>query len=64
VCVEDVVNQIVTAGKHFRTVTNGLWPFKLAPPKGGMRQKRRHFVEGGDYGNRDTLINRFLARCI
>ena len=56
--------QIVTAGKHFRTVTNGLWPFKLAPPKGGMRQKRRHFVEGGDYGNRDTLINRFLARCI
>jgi large subunit ribosomal protein L7e len=29
-----------------------------------MRQKRRHFVEGGDFGNRDTLINRFLARCI
>merc|ERR1712000_73722 len=64
VCVEDMVNQIVPAGKHFRTVTNGLWPFKLAPPKGGMRQKRRHFVEGGDFGNRDTLINRFLARCI
>ena len=64
VCVEDVVNQIYTSGKHFRTVTNGLWPFKLAPPKGGMRQKRRHFIEGGDYGNRDTLINRFLARCI
>jgi large subunit ribosomal protein L7e len=64
VCVEDVVNQIYTAGKHFRTVTNGLWPFKLAPPRGGMRQKRRHFVEGGDFGNRDTLINRFLARCI
>merc|ERR1712065_29707 len=53
-----------TAGKHFRTVTNGLWPFKLAPPKGGMNQKRRHFVEGGDFGNRDTLINRFLACCI
>jgi len=63
-CVEDVVNQIYTAGKHFRTVTNGLWPFKLAPPKGGMRQKRRHFVEGGDFGNRDTLINRFAARMI
>ena len=64
VCVEDMVNQIVTAGKQFRAVTNGLWPFKLSPPKGGMRQKRRHFVEGGDFGNRDTLINRFLARCI
>ncbi|RHW71385.1 60S ribosomal protein L7 [Trypanosoma brucei equiperdum] len=64
VCAEDIVNQIYACGKHFRTVTNGLWPFKLAPPAGGMRQKRRHFVEGGDYGNRDTLINRFLARMI
>ncbi|ESL05403.1 large subunit ribosomal protein L7e [Trypanosoma rangeli SC58] len=64
VCAEDIVNQIYTAGKHFRTVTNGMWPFKLSPPAGGMRQKRRHFVEGGDYGNRDTLINRFLARMI
>lgn len=64
VCAEDVVNQIFTCGKHFRTVTNGLWPFKLAPPAGGMRQKRRHFIEGGDFGNRETLINRFLARMI
>merc|ERR1712146_2425 len=38
VCAEDLVNQIYTAGKHFRTVTNGLWPFKLAPPKGGMNR--------------------------
>lgn len=64
VCAEDMVNQIYTCGKHFRTVTHGMWPFKLAPPAGGMRQKRRHFVEGGDFGNRDTLINRFLARMI
>eukprot|EP00656_Telonema_subtile_P028941 TRINITY_DN3174_c0_g1_i4.p1 TRINITY_DN3174_c0_g1~~TRINITY_DN3174_c0_g1_i4.p1 ORF type:complete len:241 (+),score=58.82 TRINITY_DN3174_c0_g1_i4:70-792(+) len=64
VCVEDIVNQIYTAGKHFRTVTNGMWHYKVAPPKGGFKQKRRHFVEGGDYGNRETLINRFLARCI
>jgi len=64
VCVEDVVNQIYTAGKHFQKITNGFWPFKLSPPKGGMRQKRRHFIEGGDFGNRETLINRFLARMI
>lgn len=64
VCAEDLVNQIYTCGKHFRTVTNGMWPFKLAPPAGGMRQKRRHFIEGGDFGNRETLINRFLARMI
>lgn len=64
VCAEDLVNQIFTGGKHFRTVTAGLWPFKLSPPKGGMNQKRRHFVESGDYGQRETLINRFLARMI
>ena len=64
VCAEDMVNQIYTAGKHFRAVTNGLWPFKLSPPKGGMRQKRRHFIEGGDFGNRETLINKFLGRMI
>lgn len=64
VCAEDLVNQIYTAGAHFRAVSNGFWPFKLTPPKGGMNQKRRHFVEGGDYGNRETLINKFLARMI
>ena len=64
VCVEDMVNQIHTGGKQFQKVTNGLWPFKLSPPKGGMRQKRRHFIEGGDFGNRETLINKFLYRMI
>jgi len=64
ICIEDMVNQIFTAGKRFRDVTNALWPFKLAPPVGGMKQKRRHFVEGGDFGNRETLINRFLNRMI
>jgi len=64
VCVEDMVNQIYTAGKHFQAVTNGMWPFKLSPPKGGMRQKRRHFIEGGDFGNRETLINKFLFRMV
>jgi len=64
VCVEDIVNQVSTCGKHFSKVTNGLWPFKLSPPKGGMRQKRRHFIEGGDFGNRETLINKFLHRMI
>jgi len=64
VCVEDIVNQIYTKGKHFQAVTNGLWPFKLSPPKGGMRKKRIHFIEGGDFGNRETLINKFLNRMI
>jgi len=64
ICIEDLVHQVATCGKDFRTVTNALWPFKLAPPKGGMRQKRRHFIEGGDYGNRETLINKLIYRMV
>ena len=64
ICIEDMANQLTTCGPHFRAVSNGLWAFKLAPPRGGMRQKRRHFIEGGDYGNRDTFINRFVRRMI
>ncbi|PWV04919.1 putative 60S ribosomal protein L7 [Trypanosoma cruzi] len=59
VCAEDIVNQIYTGGKHFREVTNGLWPFKLSPPAGGMRQKRRHFVEAATTATATPSSNRF-----
>jgi large subunit ribosomal protein L7e len=62
ICAEDIVNQIYTCGKHFQKVTNGMWHYKLSPPKGGLGQKRRHFVEGGARGWRDTLINKLIYR--
>jgi large subunit ribosomal protein L7e len=59
--VEDLVYQIYTAGAQFRQCTNFLWPFKLSCPRGGYRgRKRRHFNEGGSYGNWETHINRFI----
>jgi len=64
ICLEDLVNQIVLAGPHFREVSNFIWPFQLSAPKGGLRAKRKHFIQGGDAGNREELINPFLKKVV
>merc|ERR1711881_341767 len=63
-CVEDLVYQIATAGPQFRNAAAFLWPFKLSAPRGGLRAKRKHFCEGGDYGNREEYINKLVLRML
>ncbi len=36
--------------------------FKLSAAKGGMPKKRLHFIEGGQYGDREDLINPLIRR--
>jgi len=62
ICMEDLIFQITACGKRFKAVNRFLWPFKLRSPKGGFFAKRRHFVEGGDFGNRENLINALVRR--
>jgi len=63
--VEDMVHQIFTVGPYFRQVTNFLWPFKLNCPRGGYRgRKRRHYNEGGSYGNWEHHINNMMMRML
>lgn len=57
ICTEDLIHEIYTVGPHFREANRFLWPFKLTSPLGGLRQKTKHFVEGGDCGNRENKIN-------
>ncbi|KAB7502657.1 60S ribosomal protein L7 [Armadillidium nasatum] len=64
ICMEDIVHEIFTVGRHFTSVTNFLWPFQLNNPTGGWRKKTNHFVEGGDFGNRENQINCLLRRMI
>jgi len=64
ICVEDMIHQIYNVGEHFKQVTNFLWPFKLSNPRGGFTKKANHFVEGGDFGNREDQINKLLERMI
>ncbi|XP_002735960.1 large ribosomal subunit protein uL30-like [Saccoglossus kowalevskii] len=62
ICIEDLIHEIFTVGPHFKQASNFLWPFKLSSPRGGLRKKGNHFVEGGDYGNRENFINRLVRR--
>jgi len=64
ICMEDMVHQIYTAGPYFKEVTKFLWPFKMNNPAGGMSRIRHHFVEGGDAGNREELINDLIRKML
>lgn len=61
--VEDLVHEIFTAGPNFKQASNFLWPFKLSNPNGGWRTRKfKHFVQGGDFGNRETNINGLIRQ--
>jgi large subunit ribosomal protein L7e len=64
ICVEDLIHEIYTVGPHFKEANNFLWPFKLNTPKGGLNTMKKHFVEGGDNGNREQYINEFIKRSL
>lgn len=64
ICMEDLVHEVYTVGGNFRYASNFLWPFKLNTPTGGWRKKTTHYVEGGDFGNREEKINELLRRMI
>lgn len=67
--VEDLVHEIFTAGPNFKQASNFLWPFKLSNPTGGWRTRKfKHYVQGGDFGDRESNINKLIrqmnwARC-
>ncbi|KAI0127943.1 60S ribosomal protein L7 [Xylariales sp. AK1849] len=63
VCMEDLVHEIYTVGPNFKQASNFLWPFKLSNPNGGFRPRKfKHFIEGGDLGNREDKINALIRR--
>lgn len=62
ICMEDLVHEICTVGPAFKEANNFLWPFKLKAPTGGISRKRKHYIEGGQFGNREDLINRLIRR--
>lgn len=64
ICVEDLVHEIVTVGPHFKQASNFLWYFKLNNPTGGWKKKTNHYVEGGDFGNREDKINKLVRQML
>jgi len=64
ICVEDLVEQVLSVGTNFKQINNAIWPFKLSNPKGGFINKRHPFNQGGDWGNRENHINELIRRMI
>lgn len=61
ICIEDLIHEIFTVGPNFKQAANFLWPFKLSNPNGGFRPRKfKHFIEGGDLGNREEHINALI----
>ncbi|KAH6841176.1 60S ribosomal protein L7 [Chaetomium sp. MPI-CAGE-AT-0009] len=63
ICMEDLIHEIMTVGPNFKQASNFLWPFKLSNPNGGFRTRKfKHFIEGGDLGNREEHINALIRQ--
>merc|ERR1712029_455370 len=63
VCMEDLIHEIYTVGPNFKQASNFLWPFKLSNPNGGFRARKfKHYIEGGDLGNREENINALIRQ--
>ncbi|USP73672.1 uncharacterized protein yc1106_00946 [Curvularia clavata] len=63
ICMEDLIHEICTVGPNFKAASNFLWPFKLNSPTGGFRKRKfKHYIEGGDLGNREDKINELIRQ--
>merc|ERR1719357_2280570 len=64
ICMEDLIHEIYTVGPNFKQANNFLWPFKLSAPRKGFVVKRHGYCEmkGGDWGNREEMINELIGR--
>jgi len=63
ICMEDLIHEIISVGPNFKQASNFLWPFKLSNPTGGFRTRKfKHFIEGGDLGNREEHINALIRQ--
>jgi large subunit ribosomal protein L7e len=62
--MDDLIHEIYTVGPNFKQATNFLWAFKLSSPNGGFVRKKHGFHEpkGGDWCNREELINELARR--
>ncbi|CAD7957574.1 unnamed protein product [Amoebophrya sp. A120] len=62
--VDDLIHEIFTVGPNFKQANSFLWAFKLSSPNGGFVLKKHGFQEpkGGDWGNREEMINELVRR--
>lgn len=64
ICAEDLITELANVGPHFKKVNSSFWRFKLSSPKGGFHSKKKSYIQGGDWGNRESKINNLVQRMI
>ncbi len=65
ICIEDLIHEIFTVGPNFKEANSFLWAFHLSNPTGGFKGKKvPHFIEGGESGNREDLINGLVEKML
>lgn len=64
ICLEDVIHELFTVGPNFKAVNNFIWSLKLNMPEAGFKNRGRHFLDGGDYGDRGIEINQLLSKMV
>ncbi|KAM9027883.1 LOW QUALITY PROTEIN: large ribosomal subunit protein uL30-like 1 [Ara ararauna] len=60
ICLEDLIHEIHSAGKHFKKVMNFLWPFNLSVARYASRNKVGFLKEMGKPGCRGEAINQLI----
>ncbi|XP_077790122.1 ribosomal protein uL30-like isoform X2 [Podarcis muralis] len=60
ICLEDLIHEIYSAGKHFHEVNKFLWPFHLSVARHAARNKAGFHKEIGDTGFRGSGINKLI----
>ncbi|XP_048365471.1 60S ribosomal protein L7-like 1 [Sphaerodactylus townsendi] len=60
ICLEDLIHEIYSAGKHFNEINQFLWPFYLSVARYASRNRLGFRKEIGDPGFRGDGINQLI----
>ncbi|RMC13514.1 hypothetical protein DUI87_08590 [Hirundo rustica rustica] len=62
ICLEDLIHEIYSTGKHFKRVTRFLWPFHLSVARHASRNRVGFLKEMGKPGYRGDAINQLIRQ--
>ncbi|XP_046877418.1 60S ribosomal protein L7-like 1 [Hypomesus transpacificus] len=62
ICLEDLIHEVYSVGRHFRTVNCFLWPFRLSVARHAARDKAGLLKDIGNPGYRAADINSIIRQ--
>ncbi|NP_001279264.1 60S ribosomal protein L7-like 1 [Callorhinchus milii] len=62
ICLEDLIHELYSVGRHFKEACNFLWPFKLSVARHAARNRVGFLKEFGGTGDRGEEINKLIRQ--